>query len=210
MNSGKNKSENLSIYNNWFKKVWTQKSSSQLPGLSRLEFGLVQVYTGNGKGKTTAALGQALRASGHHVKSLIIQFLKGGSYTGEYEAINYCLPLIKIIQTGRRFFINKEKISQKDIDLNRKGFATALDIATVDNDISLIILDEINVAVWLGIIDIKEVLYLIKNKRKNLELILTGRNAPQEIINAADLVTEMKEIKHYFSKNIPSRIGIEM
>ncbi len=208
--SDNNKPKNLSVYNNWFKEMHSQKESDRLSGSPDLEFGLVQVYTGNGKGKTTAALGQALRASGHNAKSVIIQFLKGGSYTGEYRAINDHLPLIKIIQAGRPFFINKEKISPKDIDLNREGFATALDIATSDNDVSLMILDEINVAVRLGIIDVKEMLDLIKNKRKNLELILTGRNVPEEIINVADLVTEMKEVKHYFSKNISSRVGIEM
>ncbi len=205
-----NEEKNLSVHNAWFKEVQSQECSDQPSGSLVLKFGLTQVYTGNGKGKTTAALGQALRASGHNAKSVIIQFLKGGSYTGEYRAINDSFPLIKIIQTGRPFFINKKKISQKDIDLNRKGFITALDIAIGDNSVSLLILDEINVAVGLGIINAEEVLDLIKNKRKNLELILTGRNATKEIIAAADLVTEMKEVKHYYSKNIPSRMGIEM
>ena len=194
--------KNLSLHNNWFKDISSGKS---------LETGLVQVYTGNGKGKTTAALGQALRASGHNIKSLIIQFLKGGSYSGEVKAIENCVPLIKIYQAGRPFFINKDKISEKDIDSNRKGLAVAEDAAYGENDtgIGILVLDEINVAINLGIIKNEEIIKLIKNKRRGLELILTGRNAPQEILALADLVTEMKEIKHYYNKNIPSRIGIE-
>ena len=194
--------KNLSVHNNWFKEISSGKS---------LETGLVQVYTGNGKGKTTAALGQALRASGHNIKSLIIQFLKGGSYSGEVKAIENCVPLIKIYQAGSPFFINKDKISEKDIDSNRKGLAAAEEAAFGENDteIGILVLDEINVAINLGIIKTEEIIKLIKNKRRDLELILTGRNAPQEILDIADLVTEMKEIKHYYSKNIPSRIGIE-
>lgn len=196
----KTNNKNLSAYNNWFKEISTQKT---------LEVGLVQVYTGNGKGKTTAALGQALRASGHNLKSVIIQFLKGGSYSGEFKAIENCFPLIKIYQVGRPFFIDKKKIPQKDIELNREGLTLAEGIATGKNDITILILDEINVALNLGIIKTEEVINLIKNKRPDIELILTGRNAPKEIIDIADLVTEMNEIKHYFSKNIPSRTGIE-
>ncbi|MCL4322453.1 MAG: cob(I)yrinic acid a,c-diamide adenosyltransferase [Deltaproteobacteria bacterium] len=196
----KTNNKNLSVYNNWFKEISTRKA---------LEVGLVQVYTGNGKGKTTAALGQALRASGHGLKSVIIQFLKGGSYSGEFKAIEKCSPLIKIYQVGRPFFIDKKNIPQKDIELNREGLTLAIDIATGKNDISILILDEINVALNLGIIKTKEVINLIKNKRPDIELILTGRNAPKEIIDIADLVTEMNEIKHYYSKNIPSRTGIE-
>ena len=192
--------KNLSVHNNWFKEISSLKS---------LEIGLVQVYTGNGKGKTTAALGQALRASGHNIKSLIIQFLKGGSYSGEVKAIENCVPLIKIYQVGSPFFINKDKISEKDIDSNKKGLALAENTACGENDTGILVLDEINVAINLGIIKTEEIIKLIKNKRSDMELILTGRNAPQEIIDAADLVTEMTEIKHYYSKNIPSRTGIE-
>ena len=192
--------KNLSVHNNWFKEISSRKS---------LEIGLVQVYTGNGKGKTTAALGQALRASGHNMKSLIIQFLKGGSYSGEVKAVENCAPLIKIYQAGSPFFINKDKISEKDMDSNRKGLALAEDAACGENDTGILVLDEINVAINLGIIKTEEIIKLIKNKRPDIELILTGRNAPQEILDIADLVTEMKEIKHYYNKNIPSRTGIE-
>lgn len=192
--------KSLSVHNNWFKGISSQKS---------LETGLVQVYTGNGKGKTTAALGQALRASGHNLKTVIIQFLKGGSYSGEVSAIENCAPLIKIYQVGSPFFINNDKIPEKDIYSNRKGLSLAEDISTVKNDVSILILDEVNVALNLGIIKTEEILRLIKNKRPDMELILTGRNAPQEILDIADLVTEMKEIKHYYNKNIPSRTGIE-
>lgn len=192
--------KNLSDYNNWFKEISAQKT---------LGIGLVQVYTGNGKGKTTAAIGQAVRASGHNLKSVIIQFLKGGSHSGEYKAVKNCFPLIEILQVGRPFFIDKKNIHQKDIELNREGLTLAEGFATGKNDISILILDEINVALNLGIIKTEEILSLIKNKRSDMELILTGRNAPAEIVDIADLVTEMNEIKHYFSKNIPSRTGIE-
>ena len=169
--------KNLSVHNNWFKEISSLKS---------LEIGLIQVYTGNGKGKTTAALGQALRASGHNIKSLIIQFLKGGSYSGEVKAVENCAPLIKIYQAGSPFFINKDKISEKDMDSNRKGLALAEDAACGENDTGILVLDEINVAINLGIIKTEEIIKLIKNKRPDIELILTGRNAPQEILDIAD------------------------
>ncbi|MGC8554079.1 MAG: cob(I)yrinic acid a,c-diamide adenosyltransferase [Candidatus Acidulodesulfobacterium sp.] len=193
--------KNLLKHNNWFKEI--------SPSEGFLEIGLVQVYTGNGKGKTTAALGQTLRASGHNIKSLIIQFLKGGSYSGEVKALESCSNNIKIYQAGSPYFINKDKLREKDIESNRKGLSLALDIVCSDNGIGILVLDEINVAMNMGIIKTEEIIDLIKNKRKNLELILTGRNAPQEIIDIADLVTEMKEIKHYYNNNVPSRTGIE-
>ncbi len=135
--------KNLSKHNNWFKKI------SDSDGF--LEFGLVQVYTGNGKGKTTAALGQVLRASGHNIKSLIIQFLKGGSYSGEVKAIESCSNNIKIYQAGSPYFINKDKMREKDIESNRKGLSIALDTACSNNDIGILVLDEINVAMNMDI-----------------------------------------------------------
>ncbi len=191
--------KSLSIYNNWFKGL-------ENPEIKK---GMVQVYTGNGKGKTTAALGQAFRASGHNLKSVIIQFLKGGSYTGEFKAQERLYPYFKIYQFGSPCFINKNSIPQKDIELNREGFKMAWEIATGESDANILVLDEINVAVHLGIISTEELKNLIKNKKSELELILTGRYAAPEIIELADLVTEMKEIKHYYRKNIPSRFGIE-
>ncbi len=194
------KKNDLSIYNNWF---FNDTSNSGF------ELGLVQVYTGNGKGKTTAAIGQALRASGHNLKSVIIQFLKGGSYTGEFKIQKKLQPYFKIYQFGNPYFINKNCIREEDLKLNRNGFKLAFEIATQQNDIHILVLDEINVAANIGIIKIDEILNLIRNKRKDIELILTGRYASQEIIDAADLVTEMKEIKHYYNNNVLSRFGIE-
>jgi cob(I)alamin adenosyltransferase len=191
--------KDLSVHNNWFKNI----------SVSKFELGLVQVYTGNGKGKTTAAVGQALRASGHNLKSVIIQFLKGGSYTGEFKIQERLEPFFKIYQFGNPYFINKNKILEKDLELNRNGFNLAYEIATQPNDIHILVLDEINVAAHMGIIKTDEIINLMKNKRKDIELILTGRYASQEIIDAADLVTEMKEIKHYYNRDIPSRTGIE-
>lgn len=199
--------KSLSEHNGWFKDIKDTKF---------LEKGFVQIYTGDGKGKTTAAIGLSVRAAGHGLKTMIIQFLKGGKgddlHSGEVkslQSIMKCFPLIEIMQVGRPCFINKDKISEKDIALNQEGFAKALDIATNESDIGILILDEINVAVSLGIIKLHQVLELIKNKRSDLELILTGRYAPKELIEVADLVTEMKEIKHYYNADVPARVGIE-
>ncbi|MHB8281604.1 MAG: cob(I)yrinic acid a,c-diamide adenosyltransferase, partial [bacterium] len=138
----KKNDKNLSIHNNWFNDTL----------ISGFELGLVQVYTGNGKGKTTAAIGQALRACGHNLKSVIIQFLKGGSYTGEFKIQEKLQPFFKIYQFGNPYFINKNCIREEDLDLNRNGFKLAFEIATQQNDIHILVLDEINVAVNIGII----------------------------------------------------------
>ncbi len=169
--------------------------------------GLVFVHTGNGKGKTTAALGLALRAVGHGRKVLIIQFMKGGDY-GEAVAAQKYLPNLSIYKFGQNTFVMKGNPSQLDIELAHKGLdlaKQAISAATFD----LIILDEINVAVDFNLIQLDEVLDLIKNKPGNLDLGLTGRNAAPAVIELADLVTEMREIKHPFSLGIPAKAGFE-
>lgn len=171
-----------------------------------LKNGLVQIYTGDGKGKTTAALGLALRASGYGLKSYIGQFLKGQSY-GELIALKDN-PHILIEQYGKDTFVHVKQASAEDISHAEKGLQRAR-TAMMSHEYSLIILDEIFVAIHFHLLSIGQVLDLIREKPQEVELILTGRRAPQEIINRADLVTEMSEIKHYYQAGIAARDGIE-
>jgi len=174
----------------------------------RFSKGFVQVYTGNGKGKTTAALGLALRAAGHRFKVLIIQFLKGGIAYGELQSAKKLAPYLTIVPMGRENFVNKKKPDPRDVHLAQKAWKLAQH-SVHSQKYHLVILDEINVAVEYGMVPLKELLALIKNKPENVELVLTGRWAKPEVLRRADLVTEMREIKHYYKKGIESRIGIE-
>ncbi|RKX71242.1 cob(I)yrinic acid a,c-diamide adenosyltransferase [candidate division WOR-3 bacterium] len=167
---------------------------------------MVQVYTGDGKGKTTAALGLALRAVGHGLKVLMIQFMKGSKEYGEIKAAEGIKGL-RIEQFGRPEFVNPAHPDPEDIRLARAGLARARE-AIQSQEFDLIILDEINVAIDFGLIAEKDVLELIEN-RGDTELVLTGRYAPPAILDVADLVTEMKEIKHYFRKGVSSRTGFD-
>jgi len=170
--------------------------------------GLVQVYTGNGKGKTTAALGLALRAAGHRFKVFIIQFLKGGIAYGELQSAKKLAPYLTIVPMGRENFVNKKKPDPMDVRLAQKAWELARR-SVHSQKYHLVILDEINVAVEYGMVPLKELLALMKNKPEKVELVLTGRWARPEVLRRADLVTEMREIKHYYKKGIESRIGIE-
>ncbi len=174
-------------------------------GLSR---GLVQVYTGYGKGKTTAALGLALRAAGHRLRVLVIQFLKGGIAYGELQSAKKLIPYLTIVPMGRESFVDKKKPDPVDVRLAREAWEFACRCAH-SRRYQLIVLDEINVAVEYGLVPLKEVLGLMKNKPEDVELVLTGRWAKASVLRSADLVTEMKEIKHYYKKGIETRIGIE-
>lgn len=169
--------------------------------------GLVQIYTGNGKGKTTAALGLALRAAGHGAKVAIIQFMKGWGRYGELASLR-ALPQITLIQTGRPDYVYKGSETEADFKEAERGIALAEKLAA-DGGADLLILDEINVAMDYGLIPAGRVAALIKNKHENTELLLTGRNAPKELLDAADLITEMREIKHPFAKGITSREGVD-
>jgi cob(I)alamin adenosyltransferase len=179
--------------------------------------GLVLINTGNGKGKTTAALGLALRAAGHNLKVLILQFIKGSWKTGEAKAIGKWIPLIDIEQLGKGFinFKNgKPVISKENIDNARESFKYASDkINSTDkinsNQYDVVILDEINNLISYGLLKVEDAVSLIENKPAKLSIILTGRNAPEELINIADTVTEMKEVKHAFSSGIKAKKGIE-
>ena len=168
--------------------------------------GYVHIYTGNGKGKTTAAFGLALRASGAGLNVFVGQFIKGKAYN-ELVAIRKFLKNISIKQYGIGCFIISSP-TQEDKEAACKGLDEMRDIIK-SGEYKLVIMDEITIALYYELIDIKDVLNIIKNKPPGVELVLTGRYAPQELIDEADLVTEMKEVKHYYSKGIEARKGIE-
>ncbi len=175
--------------------------------LARFNKGIVIVITGNGKGKTTAAMGQALRALGHGFKVLVIQFMKGKKY-GEVLCAEKLLPNLRIIPCGLDSFVMKDNPAPVDIELARQGLKLAKE-AIVSGEYQMVILDEINVALDFKLIPLEEVLDLIRNKPDSIDLVLTGRYAPQEIIDLADTVSEVKEIKHHYAKGIKERAGIE-
>lgn len=174
-----------------------------------MEKGLIQVYTGNGKGKTTAALGLALRATGHGLKVMMIQFMKGNLQYGELESSKKLSPYLRIQQVGRETFVSKTNPDPIDIKLAQEGLALAKK-AILSEQYDIVILDEINVAIDYGLISLSEVLHLLDHKPEGVELILTGRNAKPEVLERSDLATEMVERKHYFKKGISGRKGIEV
>ncbi len=206
--------------------------------MAKHNLGLVHVYTGNGKGKTTAAMGLLLRAVGQGLKVYIIQFLKGGAYTGELISAKNFLKNVDFVQYGkacvkedkqlklqgfdsgyvyfdyvrddidcgecRSCFLNDEeqrKLAKDAFEKSRKVLQS--------EDYDLVVLDEVNMAMHLGFVDVKAVLDLIENKNKMTELVLTGRNAPKEIMEKGDYVSEIKLIKHPYQKGIGARRGIE-
>lgn len=171
------------------------------------EKGCVQIYTGDGKGKTTAALGLALRASGHGARVMIIQFMKGWKFYGELEAVKK-LPLITIVQTGRPDYVYRGRETEEDFAEARRGLNTAATLIT-EESCDMLILDEINVALDFGLIAIDDVIELIKKKPERMELVLTGRAADERLFEYADLITEMREIKHPYQKGLGARKAIE-
>ena len=165
------------------------------------------VHTGDGKGKTTAALGLALRAVGTGLKVIMIQFMKGTWKYGELEAAKRLSPDFTLLQMGEGFTW-ETKDRKKDIDLSKKTWEFCKETIQ-SKKYDLVILDEINYVLGYGFLDAKEVIDFLKQKPKELHMVLTGRNAPKELIDVADLVTEMKEIKHPFQKGIIAQRGIE-
>jgi cob(I)alamin adenosyltransferase len=170
--------------------------------------GLILVFTGDGKGKTTAALGMALRATGHGLRVLVIQFIKGSREYGELRSTKDH-PLLKIVPMGRGFInLRAKKPLSDDIETARKAWSFCRE-QVISGKYDLIILDEISYLVAYHLLPIKEVLNLLKNKPPPLHLVLTGRQMPPEIIDIADLVTEMNKIKHPYEKGIGAQPGIE-
>ncbi len=170
--------------------------------------GYIQIYTGNGKGKTTAVLGLAFRAMGYGLKTYIGQFMKYYKY-GELKSAEMVAPYITIEQYGSGKLIHVENTPNKeDIDSARNGLRKATD-ALLSRDYTIIALDEILTACYFKLVTVDEILSILDSKPSGVELIMTGRYAPQKLINAADLVTEMVEVKHYYQKGILAREGIE-
>ena len=168
--------------------------------------GYIQVYTGNGKGKTTAALGLGIRAVGAGLKVAMVQFMKGRRYS-EIDAIGM-IPHFSVYQHGRDEFVSKEDPERIDIDLAAEGLKHAKELISAGKH-DLVILDEINVALDFKLIDLDEVMVMLEEKPEHVEIVLTGRYAPAEVVQIADLVTEMREIKHSYSKGVEARKGIE-
>lgn len=176
--------------------------------MKKLERGFIQVYTGNGKGKTTAAIGQAVRAAGAGLKSYIIQFMKDFPYN-ESNSLKILSEWITIEKVGKDDYVFRKELPPQE-EINKAKLA--LEIAKqkmVSGDYNLIILDEICVAIYFGLFTVADVLPMLDAKPENVELILTGRFCPQVLIDRADQVTEMQEIKHYYQKGIISRKGID-
>lgn len=166
----------------------------------------VHVYTGDGKGKTSAALGLALRASGHRMRTYIGQFMKGTHY-GELEALREN-PYITIEQYGDVRCIRREEVTEEHKAQAREGLQKAKE-AMLSSQYDIVVLDEINITIWFGLLPLEEVDAFLDARPAHIELILTGRRAPQEIIDRADLVTDMREVKHYFHEGVKARDGIE-
>lgn len=168
--------------------------------------GYTHVYTGNGKGKTTAAIGLSIRAAGAGLKTFIAQFIKMGDYS-EIKALRRFSDLITVEQFGLGRFTDGKPLPE-DIEAAKKGLEKVKSIMD-SQEYDIIILEEANVAVKYGIIRLEDLIEVIVNKSAETELVITGRGAPDQIIEKADLVTEMKAVKHYYQKGVPARIGIE-
>lgn len=168
--------------------------------------GYIQVYTGNGKGKTTAAIGLAIRAAGAGLKVYIAQFIKMGDYS-EIKALKRFSDLITVEQFGLGRFTDGKPLPE-DIQAAQKGLKRVKSVMA-EEDYKVIILEEANVAAKYGLIRVQDLLGLIINKPYDVELVITGRHASARVIEIADLVTEMQPVKHYFEKGVPARVGIE-
>jgi cob(I)alamin adenosyltransferase len=167
--------------------------------------GTVQLYTGEGKGKTTAALGCAWRAAGHGLKVLMVQFMKGDTNYGE---LKIDMPNVRIMQSGLATFVDKSNPSTEDKALAKRGLELAKE-AISSGQYDMVILDEVNIAVDYGLVPLEELVRIIRARPDGVEIILTGRYAHQKLIDLADLVSEIKEVKHYYRKGVQAREGIE-
>lgn len=166
------------------------------------------VYTGDGKGKTTAALGLALRASGHNSNVFIVQFRKSDPSYGEIQAINKFLPTVTVVQSKRSRITGRGGFEQEDLDDARDVFEKGKE-ALLSGDYNLVIFDEINFAIDYGLIPLEDVLDMLEKKPPLADVVLTGRNASEAIVSRADLVSEVKEIKHHYQQGVMAQKGIE-
>ena len=171
--------------------------------------GLIIVFTGNGKGKTTAAMGQALRAVGQGMKVLMLQFIKGTWDYGELVSIKKLNHDFVIRPLGKGFIRSKSKLNDKEAIENIKQSWEQTEKEILSDTYDMVILDEINYVIDFGLLPVEKILSLLEKKPERLHIVLTGRNAHEKVIETADLVTEMKEIKHQYSKGIKAQKGIE-
>jgi len=169
--------------------------------------GFVHLYTGDGEGKSITAFGLALRAVGHGYKVVIVQFMKGRKEIGEYRIRSRLSPEYEIHQFGRREFVDLASPEPADIELAREALAFARN--TLKRKPRLLILDEVNLAVAAGLLKLEDVLDLLEEIPPSTTIVMTGRRAPRELVDRADLVTEMHEIKHPIKRGVPARKGIE-
>ncbi len=169
--------------------------------------GLVQIFTGDGKGKTSAALGAAMRAAGHGLRVHITFFMKGDYPYGEHRSLAL-LPNISTSRFGQLEFVDPHNVTPEEKEQASQGLEDARR-AVFSGECDLVILDEVNVAAAWKLIDVDDVVRLIRSRPENVELILTGRYADQKLVDAADLVTEMRETKHPYARGIESRKGFE-
>jgi len=181
-------------------------AKEQKSGKTAWRKGYVQIYTGNGKGKTTAAFGLALRAAGAGLPVFIAQFAKGGDYS-EIRAFGRFEDLIKLKQYGREGFIHGEP-TEEDIRAAQEALSEIREILH-SGKYKVVILDEANIATFFELISVSDLAALIDDRPEDVELVITGRNADPVIIDKADLVTEMREVKHYYTEGVPARPGIE-
>src|SRR5574344_532126 len=190
----------------------TKKNGENLVNPNWEQRGYIQIYTGNGKGKTTASLGLAMRALGRNWKVLLIMFTKGGDNYGELTSFRNLSSKIKsnltIRQAGLDRIVYSKNVSESDCSEIQKGWQFAKD-AIINDKYQLIILDEINIAIDLKIIDIDEVVDVLKHKPENMEIVMTGRNANKKAIEIAHLVSKIEPVKHYWDIGIKAREGIE-
>jgi cob(I)alamin adenosyltransferase len=176
--------------------------------LSEFKRGYIQIYTGNGKGKSTAAIGQAVRAAGFGLKTYIVQFMKVYPYN-ELNSLKHLSEWITVEQfCGDDFVYKKEPPGKDEIDNARRGLSKAK-TKMLSGSYDIIILDEVCVSIYFGLFSDEEILTFMAQKPENVELILTGRYCPDKLMEKADLVTEMREIKHYYQEGVKSRRGIE-
>jgi cob(I)alamin adenosyltransferase len=174
--------------------------------MSPLPRGFVQVYTGDGKGKTTAALGLVLRALGHGLRPVVVQFMKADPSWGEIVMLRRLE--VDLLQAGLDHWVRKGEASPEDLAAAAAGFARARELV-MGGDYDVVVLDELVTALYFELVTLDDVLALLREKPDEVELIVTGRRAPEELIAAADLVTEMRPLRHYFDAGVPGRKGIE-
>ena len=169
--------------------------------------GMVEIFTGNGKGKTSAALGTVLRALGHGLRVHIVYFMKGNYPYGEQKVLSQ-LPNVSLSKFGQDYFIDPANIKEEEREQARQALEEAYQALT-SGKYDLIVLDEVNLAAAWGLVEVEDIVELIQERPEEVELILTGRYADNKLIELADLVTEMVEIKHPYRKGILSRKGID-